>query len=514
MLFLATSGIGYSQLCTTPEVDCTLGDEILNVTFAGINNDTECGDETTGYSDYTAGTPGAVTTGQTYTISVTVGDGGTEAVGVFLDFNQNQVFEANEFFNLGFNDGGTLTAQIPIPESALSGTMLMRVRNTYVGLFDDPETIYDTESPACDELSSYGEFEDYTINVTAGVGCSGTPEIGAITASDTTICGGTDLTISATVPGAFIGFSYQLEASTDAGVTWANAGATQPGGVFVINQSVPTTYRIRVTCVESGESDTSDVVSVGQNAAEGCYCTPGDENPLNCSEGDIITNVTFATINNDSDCGTNGYTNYYESLGAIELQAGEAYPISVTVGPSGEGWLDESVGVWIDYNHDGAFSEDEFTDVGTGLDETLTSSITIPTTALEGNTRMRVITSATLDEAFNSTYACNPLNPNNNFGETEDYLVNITNDLSAGDVTKGLVGLYPNPTQDILNISVKNGVQLKTAEVYNFTGQRVMSQSFESAAEGVMNVQGLAAGVYIVKLTTDQGVASERLVKK
>ena len=31
------------------------------------------------------------------------------------------------------------------------------------------------------------------------------------------------------------------------------------------------------------------------------------------------------------------------------------YPISVKVGPSGDGWLYESVGVWIDFNQNGTF---------------------------------------------------------------------------------------------------------------------------------------------------------------
>jgi len=510
-LFLTMSGLGYSQYCATPSSNCSLSDEIQNVTFAGIDNDSSCG--TGGYGDFTTGTAGAVTTGQAYTLSVTTGDGGGESIGVFIDFNQNQTFEADEFYYVGYAEGGTVSTSILIPESALTGTTRMRVRNVFT-LSADPAALYAVANSGCVTLGTYGETEDYTLTVAAGVPCTGTPEIGAITASETAVCGGTEFTVSASVGGAFIGFLYQLETSTDGGTTWVDSGDEQSLGEFTVTQAAGTSYRITVTCVASGESDTSEVIAVAQSPVADCYCTPGVDNPLNCTDGDIMLNVTFGTIDNTSDCGTDGYTNYSGEFDAVELMAGQSYPISVTVGPSGEGWLFESVGVWIDYNQDGAFGEDEFTDVGTGLDETLTSSITVPDTALEGNTRMRVLTSATTDAAFNATYACSPLSPDNNFGEIEDYIVNITNDLKTGDITKGLVGLYPNPTQNVLNISVKNGVQLQSAEIYNVTGQRVMNQSFEASAEGVMNVQDLAAGVYIVKLTTDQGVASQRLIKK
>lgn len=521
--FLTVSAAGYSQYCVPNESDCSDGDQIQNVTFAGIDNDSGC-DDVLGYSDFTAGTAGSVVSGSTYTLSVTVGAGGDEVVGAYFDFNQNEIFEETEFFYVGTIPTGTLTASITIPESALEGATRMRIRTFYNIWGDTPETLYlDFGDGSCidvtglDEFGSpaYSETEDYTINVVAGTPCDGTPEISAATSTETSVCGTATFTVSASVSGTSIGFSYQLQSSIDGGTTWNDLGTAQPTGTFeVTGQAVATSYRVVVTCVASTETATSDVIAVGQNPFSECYCTPGDENPLNCEDGDIITNMTFGAVNNDSTCGTNGYTNYAETFEPIELAAGETYPISVTVGPSGDGWEFESVGVWIDYNQDGLFTEDEFTDVGTGLDETLTNNIVIPDTALDGITSMRVITSATTDEAFDFTYACSPLNPDNNFGEVEDYRVNITNDLSAGDFGKGIVGIFPNPAQDVLNIQVKDGVRLNSVEVYNIAGQKVMHQDFDGATESSINVQALSAGVYVVKLATDNGTSSQRLIKK
>ncbi|RZJ72135.1 T9SS type A sorting domain-containing protein [Flavobacterium sp.] len=513
--FIAISSIGYSQYCTPDPLNCSVDDEIQNVTFAGINNNSGCGNDD-GYSDFTATAAGNVVTGQTYTLTVTVGEGQGEVVAAYIDFNANNSFEESELIYVGATPGGTVSTTVLIPESAVTGATRMRVRNAFNGFEDPEETLYtDWGDGACIDVSiGFGETEDYTLNITAGTQCSGTPDIGAATASVTSVCGGTDFTVSAVVSGTAIGFSYQLQASTDGGTTWTNTGTANSTGTFTVSQSVATSYQVIATCVASNQTDTSASVAVAQNGIADCYCTPTATNPLNCEDGDIMTNVTFGALNNTTTCGENGYTNYSAAFDAVELTAGQTYPISVAVGPSGDGWLDESVGVWIDYNQDGSFDADEFTYVGTGLAETLTGNIVIPETALDGNTRMRVLVSATTAAAFNTTYACSPLTPTNNYGEIEDYVVNITNDLATGQFNNGLVGMYPNPAQDVVNFTVKNGVSLQSAEIYNITGQVVGKASFTSAAEGKMNISALSAGVYIVKLTTDQGSVSQRLVKK
>ncbi|RYF63085.1 MAG: T9SS type A sorting domain-containing protein [Cytophagaceae bacterium] len=492
------------------------------MTFAGINNNSQCG--TDGYSDFTSGTAAVLTPGQSYNLAVTVGNGGNEIIGAYLDLNQNSVFEESELIYVGTTEGGTVSIDITIPADAAPGTTRMRVRNFYNFFEDDPTTFYtDFGDGACEDISGlgdlgaigYGETEDYTVIVSSGVDCAGTPTVAAATSSVTTICAGASFTVSASATPLADGYSFQLQSSVDGGQTWTNVGAAQASGTFTVaSQSVATSYRVTVTCTASSESVSSAPVAVGQNAAAECYCTPTDTNSLNCEDGDIMTNVTIGTINNNSDCGTNGYTDYTATIDALELNAGQTYSLSATVGPSGDGWLYESVGVWIDYNQDGTFSADEFTYIGTGLDQVVSGDIAIPETALEGNTRMRVLVSATTAEAFDATYACSPLSPENNFGEIEDYLVNITNDLATGEFKAGLVGLYPNPAQSIVNIGLSSDVTLKSAEIFNMTGQKVAGKQFQTAADANMDVAELAAGVYIIKITTDQGTTSQRLIKK
>ena len=149
------------------------------------------------------------------------------------------------------------------------------------------------------------------------------------------------------------------------------------------------------------------------------YCEP----ELDCEDGDVITNVTFQEIDNTTGCSPNGYGDYTHLVATV--QSGETYPISVTVG---DGWANESVSVWIDFDNSGTFDEDEFFYIGTGSDEALTGNIDIPTGLADGQYRMRVRVAAVGAGTATWDMACDE---EQGFGETEDYTVEV--DGSGGD---------------------------------------------------------------------------------
>lgn len=143
-----------------PFLDCTSGDMITHVTFQEIDNDTECNEEEGGYGNYTDQIANVVA-GETYPISVTVGDGwDVESVSVWIDFDQSGTFDEDEFFYIGTGSDETLTGEIIIPETAEEGEYRMRVRVAAVGEADA------TWDKACDTNEDFfGETEDYTVSV-------------------------------------------------------------------------------------------------------------------------------------------------------------------------------------------------------------------------------------------------------------------------------------------------------------------------------------------------------------
>jgi hypothetical protein len=150
--------------CTpTGNLNCSsYGDYISNVFFNTLNNSSTCG--AGGYTNYS--TAGAQTTsvvpGNSYSFSMTVNSSSQRYAGVWFDFDQNGVFtDANEFYTISFL-GSVGSTTIPVPSGAIVGYTRMRVRYFYTS----PSTI--TQSLSCTSAYTYGETEDYTINVCNG----------------------------------------------------------------------------------------------------------------------------------------------------------------------------------------------------------------------------------------------------------------------------------------------------------------------------------------------------------
>lgn len=513
-LFLL-AGITANAQFPAPYCDVTFEYDIEPITlveFAGINNPTSATvDGTPALEDFTA-IVGSVDAGGTYPITVNGNTGGnwTNYFRVYVDWNQDADFDdAGESYDLGtiVNNPGTgtpLVGSITVPVTALGGTTRMRVWKKYAAY---PTT-------ACESPSGFGQAEDYTLTVTAASDCTGAPTVGTASASATDICAGVELNLSVDVTPA-PGLSFQWEVSTDGGDTWNPLGAAQDTPDYTVtSQSATSSYRVVVTCTASGMSTTSNMVDVAQNAAVDCYCMPTYD--YNCTDGDLLLNVTFLSVNNDSGCGAEGgYTSYIGSIAAPTVDAGSSFPLTVSVGPSGDGWLYESVGVWVDHNKNGVFEEVEYTYIGTGLNQTLTADVTIPEDALDGETRLRVVVSATTAAAFNASYGCGPTSASENYGEMEDYSIIISNSMATANFKNGGFSLYPNPTNGTVNLSFASMTELKSVSVINISGQTVFTQDWNSSADSYeMDVQSLAAGVYIVKVNTDKGIFNQRLIKQ
>lgn len=144
--------------CIPPSTTCTLGDVIYNVTLGTLNNSSDC-DGAGGYSNYTINpsiTVPKVFTGVGNTMKVTVGDGGTEYVGVWIDYNRNGNFETSEFTALGSANDATITGTVMVPAGVDTGVTRMRVRVRWLTAL--------TGANAC-LAYTYGETEDYTVNL-------------------------------------------------------------------------------------------------------------------------------------------------------------------------------------------------------------------------------------------------------------------------------------------------------------------------------------------------------------
>jgi hypothetical protein len=124
---------------------------ISRVQLNEINNLSLC----TGYGNYTGIYSTTMSVGSSYQITVTNGIPYPEdQCGVWVDWNQNEVFDDNEMIEMNGSPGvGPYTATITPPAGSIPGETRLRTRIVY----------YQTPIP-CGTLT-YGETEDYTVNV-------------------------------------------------------------------------------------------------------------------------------------------------------------------------------------------------------------------------------------------------------------------------------------------------------------------------------------------------------------
>ena len=133
--------------------------------------------------------------------------------------------------------------------------------------------------------------------------CNGTPPTGTAMAPYS-VCSGATFTLNLNGVFTSAGYTYQWQSSP----TGQNNFTDIPGATTRnYNTSITTTtdFRCKVTCTFSGLTSTSNTITVNVPAI--CYCIPPSSN---CNLQDVITNVNFAGINNNSSCSAAGYADY------------------------------------------------------------------------------------------------------------------------------------------------------------------------------------------------------------
>jgi len=147
--------IPYTYCIPTYSSGSGYGDYISLVQLGSINNAT--GASPSPYYTYYSSMSTDLTPGSPYTITLSPGTYSSgNYIGVWIDFNQNGVFDTSE--KLGIISIGptpaTGTINFTVPSDATAGTTRMRVREVWNNSAFDPCLSY-----------SYGETEDYNVNI-------------------------------------------------------------------------------------------------------------------------------------------------------------------------------------------------------------------------------------------------------------------------------------------------------------------------------------------------------------
>ncbi|MGO3182340.1 MAG: GEVED domain-containing protein [Aequorivita sp.] len=230
----------------------------------------------------------------------------------------------------------------------------------------------------------------------------------------------------------------------------------------------------------------------------------------NCSYGDGLKLFNVTDINNPSDC--EGYADFTHLVAGME--ADSTNDLTLTTG-----YGDQYVRVWIDFNDDFVFTNDEIVvdniviapGQSSGI-HTVTTDLVIPAGAAAGQHLMRAKTNwdnPVPDDACMET----------SFGETEDYSAQI-----------GTIGIGENIFDEngmtVLTLDNNNfDISLKTTNysgdlnlsVYNTLGQKLLFRKLENDGDGYhykLDMSYVAQGVYLVRVGNSKDGRVKRIIVK
>lgn len=431
----------------TYTIPCSGGHHIVNAKIQTpsdpINNSSgACLVPGLSYSDYTQSVPAATLPANSNfppgAISMSINYAGVPEYGaVWIDFNHNSQFEISEYIPLNGGYSSTANKYIYSNPSSISIPSGIPYGLTRVRFRSSTALIESSSTSACINFAN-GETEDYLINFTQY--CEPFPPLlGNTTSSTGLACTGTPFTLSFqnNIAGYNIGLSYQWQYSLD-GNAWNNiSGASN--STYTNTWIWPENsryFRVFATCGLVGGY--SNPLQLTKDSFYNCYCTAGATvNGCNTVD-EYIGNVMFNTINNTSTCPASGQ---YSNFGSISttVNAGSTYNASVLI----PNWFNsDHVSAWIDFNHNGLFTDlgEQFDLLsgGTSGTDPFTGSISIPSNAMLGTTRMRIRVNyyATMTPCGTTSY-----------GEVEDYSIQIIPPNVSLQIKLFLEGYYNGSAQ-------------------------------------------------------------------
>ena len=299
---------------------------------------------------------------------------------------------------------------------------------------------------------------------------------------------------------------YFSDLSTNSPTSWLWTFSGENGSITTSSLQNPSvtynaegTYSVSLTVSNASGSSTAvktNYINVSKyciNSLGGGGC-PGD-----------ITNVSIIGTNlsnsNHANCSNNSYSTIaiYPETSSTIINRGNTYHISVTTTNS------DIISLWIDYNQNGVFEANEWTQItkastpGTASE----AAVTIPLTALTGKTQMRVRTNSSYN-TNGSNDACSYFQ----YGITEDYYITIGEAIPSAPVADFVSNQTVIKNEPVQFYDLSNGVP--TSWQWSFEGG---AASIATSSLQNPSVSYNAAGTYDVSLIASNSLGSNKKVK-
>ncbi|MCK8524124.1 endonuclease [Aquimarina sp. D1M17] len=282
-------------------------------------------------------------------------------------------------------------------------------------------------------------------------------------------------------------------------------GTTSSTGFSVSGLSAATAYSFEVTANDAANNTSSAATITATTLSNTIsYCATKGNN----TNYEFIDYVEIGGISN-ATAANGGYGDFTSQTGTLSYGSNT---VILSIGFVSANYT-ENWAVWIDFNKNGTFESAEQVVTGaTSNPGNLSYSFTVPSSALSGNTRMRVSMKWNGAPTSCETFG---------YGEVEDYTVNI-----GGSASRALNGIQkvkidgelgvedkvfsaqiaPNPAKEYL--SIRLGDNRKAT--YTITDIRGRLIKKGSVTNNRIELEGLQGGLYMFRISD----GSREIVKK
>lgn len=252
--------------------------------------------------------------------------------------------------------------------------------------------------------------------------------------------------------------------------------------------------------------------------------TGGTATPTWANAGDpqafIIFNPTTAAVTNSTDVAT--------EVRNFDPRSGEKYAASWAASgtpPLNEDWLispaitlgstGNELTVWLKSMSDSYGLEEFSIGVYVGSGEPLASSDFVILTSGTATYPDWTVSTEALDAYDGQTIRIGIRNEgaDHYMLMVDDFKVTTTADMGVNEAFAKKFSAYPNPANNVVNISNNYNITLTNVDINDINGRTVKTMKVNNLSEVQIDVTELSAGVYFMNINTDSGIAVKKFIK-
>jgi hypothetical protein len=266
-----------------------------------------------------------------------------------------------------------------------------------------------------------------------------------------------------------------------------NCGATQSGWQGPYYGYLATTSPYTLTFDDATKNYTDGFVGFSR------FASTATSNPPSYADGGVGS--AMYTFNS-----TTAVSNLRAYTRGISLAAGEA--------------------VTLNYKtrlYSGATSDPMTFNITVGDSQTPAGQATVVQTATESSdtqytTRTATWTAATAGVYYFGIHNNTPASVNQTFLFFDTLA--FTSVLSTDSFVNNKFSVSPNPTTGLINVTNNDGITVNEITVTDLNGRVVKTTKFDNVANISINIADLSAGMYLMSIKSDAGIATKKIVKE